>query len=433
MKVGFINTSGKQNEKPFRIDPLGSLYLLTILEKEFGDQLSLSYIDLRGIEEGSAIYHIPELDVYLYYVTTPEIAEIQRTIAAIRRFYPKALHLAGGPHANIFPEESLKTFDAICIGEGEEVIKQMIRDIFDKKLKKVYRQNGSIDLNAYPFPLRKYLPKSAIVDVGMLSRKHYNLLGTTVLLSRGCPFGCHFCSNQYKGPTRMRSPKLIAEEIDYLKREYKIQALLLKDDQGIHTNREIARGMLEAIGKMNILWRAQSRANGVHSDTVRLAKETGCVEIAVAIESVSQRALDIMNKKIDLAKAKEYLKVLRQEEIDIKLLLILGLPGEPRDIAQQTIDFIEEVRPSNVSLSILCPIPGSEIWNNPKRFGMKINPNVPFDKYLFAFGRFNGDEKTPRFFDYEKTTPFGEGMSMDEIIANHEAVQNYLREKQINF
>ena len=433
MRVGFVNTSGNQNEKPFRIDPIGPLYLLTILEEEFGDRLQLRYIDLRGIMEDSAIFHVPEQDVYLHYVTTPEIAEIQRNIANIRRFYPKAIHLAGGPHTNIFPEESLKTFDAICIGEGEEIIKEMIRDIFDKKLKKIYRQTGTIDLNAYPFPLRKYLPKSAIADVGMLSRKHCDLIGTTVLFSRGCPFNCHFCSNQYQSPTRVRAPELITQEIEYLKREYNIRSLLLKDDQGIHTNRKVAIGMLEAIGKTGILWRGQSRANGVHPDIVHLAKQTGCVEIAVAIESVSQRALDIMNKKINLIKAKEYLKTLRREGIDNKLLLILGLPGEPKDIAKQTIAFIEEVQPSNVSLSILCPIPGSEIWQNPQRFGMKINRDVPFEKYLFAFGRFDSDEKTPPFFEYEKVTPFGEGMSMDEILANHEAVQNYLREKQLNF
>lgn len=433
MKVGFINTSGKQNEKPFRIDPLGPLYLLTILEEEFGDKLQLSYIDLRGIDEDSAIFHVPERDVYLHYVTTPEIAEIQRNIANIRRFYPKALHLAGGPHINIFQEESLKTFDSICIGEGEELIKQMMRDIFDKKLKKVYRQTGTIDLNAYPFPDRKYLPGSAVADVGMLSRKYYDLIGTTVLFSRGCPFDCHFCSNQYKGPTRVRTPEWISKEIEYLKREYRIRSLILKDDQGIHTNREVARGMLEAIGKADLLWRGQSRANGVHPDTVHLAKQTGCVEIAVAIESASQRALDIMNKRMDLVKAKEYLRTVRLEGIDIKLLLILGLPGEPKDIAKRTIDFIEEVQPSNVSLSILCPIPGSEIWRNPRRFGMKINRDVPFEKYLFAFGRFDSEEKTPHFFEYEKITPFGEGMSMDEITANHETVQNYLREKQINF
>lgn len=433
MRVGFVNTTSKQNLKPFRIDPLGSLYLLTILEQEFGACLDLSYTDVRGVNDDSVIYHIPERDVYLHYLTTPEYAEVKRIVAGIRKIYPSAKHLGGGPHANIFPEETLKTFDAICIGEGEEPIKEMIRDIFSSRLKKVYRQRAPVDLNAYPYPLRKYLPKAAVVDTGLLSRKYFDWLGTSVLLSRGCPFNCHFCSNQYKGPTRFRSPALIVEEIEYLKKEYGIKALLLKDDQGIPIKPSVARPFLEAIGQTHVKWRGQSRANGVPPDTVRLARESGCVEIAVAVESVSQKALDIMNKKINVQKAKEYLRVLKREGMDIKLLLILGLPGEPKDIARQSIAFIEDTAPTNVSLSILCPIPGSELFRHPERFGMRINRDVPFDKYLFAFGRFDGDEQTPRFFEYDKVTPFGEGMSMDEILANHTAVQNYLREKKINF
>ena len=173
------------------------------------------------------------------------------------------------------------------------------------------------------FPLRKYLSKAAVVGTGLLSRKHYDLVGTTALFSRGCPFNCHFCSNQYKGPTRFRTPKLITEEIEYLKREYNIRALLLKDDNGIPVNKSIAKPFLEAIGKTHIMWRAQSRANGVHPDTVKLAKECGCTEIAVAIESVSQRALDIMNKKIDIKKSLSYLKIIKREGLDVKILLIL--------------------------------------------------------------------------------------------------------------
>lgn len=433
MRVGFINSSGRQNDKPFRIDPLGSLYLLTILERKFGDKLQLSFTDLRGVEPDSAIYHVPELDVYLHYVTTPEIAEIQRNVAAIRKAYPKGLHLAGGPHINIFKEEALAIFDAIGMGEGEEMVQQMVQDILDGKLKKVYNETRQFDLDLYPYPQRKFLPKAAIVDYGLLTRKHADVLGTSLLVSRGCPFNCHFCSNQYKGMPRVRAPRLIEEEIEYLKRDYGIGALLFKDDQAIHTDKELSRRVLEAVGRTNVLWRGQSRANGIHPETVKLAKQSGCVEMAVAIESVSPAALKIMNKNIDLGKAKEYFKALRANDIEIKLLLILGLPGEPKDIAQQTIDFIEETQPSNVSLSILCPIPGSEIWNNPARFGMKIDRSVPFEKYMFAFGRFEEGEKAPHFFEYEKVTPFGEGMSMDEIVANHEKVQAYLRDRKINF
>ena len=120
-------------------------------------------------------------------------------VKTLRTLYPKSLHIAGGAHCNIFPEESAKVFDAICVGEGEEVIKEIVKDVMTKSLKKIYRQEGPININAYPYPLRKYLPKLAVADVGLLDRKHYDLLGTSVLFSRGCPFNCYYCSNQYKG------------------------------------------------------------------------------------------------------------------------------------------------------------------------------------------------------------------------------------------
>jgi len=433
MRVGFVNTSGKQNVKPFRIDPLGSLLLLTVLEQEFGDSLELSFTDLRCVAEDSLTYHIPEKDIYLHYVTSPEFREISNIVADLRKFYPKAIHFGGGPHCNIFPEESSQIFDAICIGEGEEVIKHMVRDAMNQSLKKVYREIHRIDINMYPYPQRKYLAKPAVVDVGLLTREHYDLLGTSAIFSRGCPFSCHFCSNQYPGPIRSRSPELITNEIEYLKAEYGIKALLIKDDQGIPVPRNQAVRNIEAISKADIMWRAQTRANAIEAHVIKLAKEAGCVEIAVAIESVWQKSLDIMNKKIDLSKAEKYLNELKKADMDVKILLILGLPGEPKDIAQRTIDFIEEFEPNNVVLSMLCPIPGSEIYRHPERFGMKINPDVPFDKYFFSFGRFDEDEEAPHFFDYEKETPFGRGMSMDEILGNHEKVQTYLREYDVNF
>jgi hypothetical protein len=109
--VGFVNTTSHQNYQPFRIAPLGSLYLLTILERKFGDRLQISFTDVRGVRDDAVIHHIPELDVYLHYVTTPEFAEIRRTVQDLRRVYPAAKHLAGGPHVNIFADESLNTFE----------------------------------------------------------------------------------------------------------------------------------------------------------------------------------------------------------------------------------------------------------------------------------------------------------------------------------
>jgi anaerobic magnesium-protoporphyrin IX monomethyl ester cyclase len=431
MRIGFIVPPGRQNVRPFRSQPLNILYLLTILEKEFGWNPQL--IDLRGIYIDDVVYHIPENDVYFYSIGSQDFPDIKRIVKELREIYPRAKHIAGGPHIDIFKEKNLEVFDTISMGEGEESIKRIVYDLLKKRLNKIYLQQEEIDLNAYPYPSREFLPYSAAAERNVLTTKHQHILGTDVVFSRGCPFNCYFCCNLTRGKIRVRSPKNIYDEIMYLKRELNIEGIVIKDDQSIHTNESIAKPTLEAITRTNVLWRGQSRANGISTDMVKLAKESGCLEIAVGIESVSQRVIEIINKKIDLEKAKEYIASLKREGIDIKLLLILGLPGEPKDIADRTIDFIKEVEPTNALLSLLCPMPGSEIYENPKKFGIKINYEKEFDEYKFLYGRFDKDEKPKPIFEYEEITPFGEGKTTQELIDNLIKVQTFLRENKINF
>jgi radical SAM superfamily enzyme YgiQ (UPF0313 family) len=433
MRAGFILPVDKRNYKPFRNQPLGSLYLLTILEKEFGNSLDLSLIDLRGLNEEDAIYHIPEKEIYFYSVTTPEHSIITNLVEKIKEVYPKAKHVAGGPHVEFSRENLLNTFDSISLGYGEESIKKIVKDCSKSDLKKVYEEKERLDLNVYPYPLRKFMPKSAVAEPNLLNKEYMNLTGTIALFSRGCPFNCHFCANTTKGPINFRSPELVKEEIEYLKREYGIGALVIKDDNGIPVNKKIAKSLLETIAETNVKWRGQSRANGIQLDMVKLAKESGCIEIAVGIESVSQKVLGIINKKIDFQEAKQYLRTLKNEKIDRRLLLIIGLPGEPKDIYERTIEFIKETEPSSVLLSLLCPIPGAEMYKNPEKFGIKIDKEIPFGRYSSAFGRFDEDEKPNLIFEYEKVTPFGKSMSNEEILNNYMRIQEFLRDNKLNF
>jgi|TARA_B100001971_G_C18244310_1_gene573112 radical SAM superfamily enzyme YgiQ (UPF0313 family) len=433
MKTGFVITSSKQNYKPFRNQPLGALYLQTIMEEEFGKNLEVSLLDLRAINPDDAIYHVPEKDIYMYSITTLDYPDTERIVKEIRGIYPKAKHIAGGPHVEIFQKQSLNTFDAISLGEGEESIKRIIKDYSESNLKRIYRQQEDIDISRYPIASRKYLPKSAVVDKSLLGKEYLNLNGTAALFSRGCPFDCHFCSNLNYGKTKFRSPELIKKEINYLKKEYGIEALAIKDDNSIPVNRKTAQPFLEAIAQTGIKWRGQSRANGIHSDMVKLAKESGCTEIAVGIESISEKVLKIINKHINFVQAKKYLKQLKKEGIDRRLLLITGLPGEPDNIVHKTINFIKEVEPSSVLLSLFCPLPGSEIHKNPQKFGIKINEKMDFDKYITAFGRFDENEKPKAVFEYEKTTPFGKGKSMDKILEDHMKIQTFLKENNLIF
>ena len=141
-RITFIINRDLVNTQPFKNTPLVGPYLLTILEYEFGDRVELNINDLRGVEEESEIYHITESDIYLYSAYTPFMEEITSVVDKIREVYPKAVHVAGGPHINCFPKESEKYFDSVVLDDGEISIVSIVNDFRKSQLKPVYRQCG---------------------------------------------------------------------------------------------------------------------------------------------------------------------------------------------------------------------------------------------------------------------------------------------------
>ena len=438
LNVGFICPSSHYLHDPFKGDPHTQLYLLTILEEKFRDEINPSLIDLRGIKRKFAIRQIPECDIYLHSVYTLDYTEQKSIVRRLRENYPKAKHIAGGPHVIEFPEESLNLFDSLIIGEGEESIVQVIDDVMNNKLESVYKQESKIDINAYPFPLRKYLPKSAVARKDMMtlkSNKEYKeILGTTTLFSRGCPYNCTFCSmpqlKQFEKKTRYRKPNLIKDEIKYLQMEYGIRGINLLDEIGIPLNKEKAISHLEAIAETGILWRGQTRVDGFTPEIARLARDSGCIAMGLGAESASQMALDMINKGIKVKRSKKAIRLLKENNIETRVYLILGLPGEPRDIVKKTWKFIEETKPDLVYLSLFTVRPGTEVYNNPKRFGIK-NVDTDWDRTMHLFGRYE-DEAPTLTFEYEEHTPWGRGFSKEELINNYIELQSKLRENNMS-
>ncbi|MFH1368225.1 MAG: radical SAM protein [Elusimicrobiota bacterium] len=428
LSLGFIIPPDYLNFQPFKNQQLTALYLLTILENTFGNKLDLSIIDLRGISKDNISYYLPKKDVYCYTAFSPQFRIISEIKDHLRSMYPEAVHIISGPHIDLFSEQ-VAGFDTLALGEGEENIVCIVNDIFNGTLKHIYRNIKPIDINKFPFPLRKYQPVSAVVDTGFFYEDRL-LRASNVLFSRGCPFRCRFCANLNSGPTRYRLPRLVEEEIAYLKKEYSVQALVLRDDNSIPVNKKVAKPFLQALMNGNVKWRGQARANGITEEMVALAAESGCLDLALGIESACPEVLDIVNKKIDLEETKRFIKILKKYKIGVKLLLVLGLPGEPQDIVSRMIAFINEADPDIVGLALFCPFPGSTIAANYKNFGIKeINPNL--HEYHILYGRFDEKEKPKLMFEYNETTPWGKGMKPETIINNYNKLQDFVRKNHL--
>ena len=434
MDIGFIFPSSEYLHDPFKGDPHTHFQILTVLDDYFNNDINLSLIDLRGIKREFAQYHIPECDVYLHSVYTLDYEEQQEIVRGLRERYPKAKHIAGGPHATTFQEESLEIFDSLVIGNGEEVIKRAIVDLQNLKLEKIYKQEGKIDINSYPFPSRKYLPESSVARKGLVKLKKRDgfedLLSTTVILSRGCPYSCAFCEMpQIKGfnpGIKYRDPELVKKEIEYLKEDYGIQAINLIDEIGIPLSKKKAISHLEAIASTGIIWRGQCRVDGITPELAKLIGESGCVSMGLGVESISQESLDKINKGIKIEQSRRTIDLLHENNIETRLYFIMGLPEEPKDIVEQTWDFIEETNPEVVHLSLFTVRPGTNIYFNPEQFGIK-GFETDWNNTMHMHGRYEGDKKPTMTFEYE----LGAGLSKEAIIRNYLELQRRLKEKGI--
>jgi radical SAM superfamily enzyme YgiQ (UPF0313 family) len=412
MKFNFIIPSWDYWTEPTRAQPLTQLYLATILRN---DGHEVEFTDNR--EKPT----IPSYaDAYLYTVASPDFKEVKAHVNMIRYRDHIGIHIAGGPHPSIFPKQTLEIFDAIVIGKGEESLRQIARDMKTDSVKKEYREPVQ---GPYPFPRRDFLPRDKIVTSLF---KTIDIPSTTVLFSHGCPYSCTFCANYTKGSIIRRPLEDITNELEYLKSDYNIKGISLQDEICIPPKVEDAKKFLSMLETQGLYWRGQSRA-GVHESILEQAARSKCLELSFGLESVNQDTLDFARKNMKVETVRETIKLAHKYGIKVRLYLLNGLPRESEDVVQKTKDFINDINPEVVLLSTLQPYPGSDIHDNPKKYGIKWI-DTDYSKYNHLRCRFkDSDDKIEDVVPFE----YEVGFSRKRIVENLLNLQEFLRQREM--
>jgi anaerobic magnesium-protoporphyrin IX monomethyl ester cyclase len=140
--------------------------------------------------------------------------------------------------------------------------------------------------------------------------------------------------------------------------------------------------------------------DGITPEMARLTKETGCSAMGLGVESVSQDALDLVNKNIKISDARETIRLPKHNNIECRIYMIMGLSGEPLDIVPKTLEFLKETGPDLVTLSLFTARPGTEVYNNPKKFGIK-HLETKWGNTMHMHGECDR-EMIPLTFEFEK-------------------------------
>ena len=433
LNISFIIPSWHYFDDPFKLQPYWELYYATILREQLANKANIDLIDLRGKAKNMQDFskhleNIDERNYYLYWVMkTGDAKEVYSIVKYLKSKFPKSKHIAGGTHIDMLPNECAEKFDTILVGPAEKNFKEAIIN----NHKKLVGNYSEETFENTPFPDRSLLPMNSLFSKEMF-KQYGDYNATMVYFSRGCFYKCAYCVYNVPNKLQSKSAQMITKEIEYLKKNFKTEAILLKDEIALNPNKKIFHPQMDAIGNSNILWRGQTTSVG-SKDQLKIAKQTGCLELSVGIETVDNDVMKIINKTWQSDKIiANFINNAKEVGIKVKICLIFGLPGEPKNIVEKTIRFIETHKPDYVSLSGFCPMPGSPIFNDPDKYGIEFI-DKDWDKHAHLLFRFSDQEEVGLPFRYKKESHMGNQFSRDQIANNIKQVQRWLSTQSMTY
>jgi anaerobic magnesium-protoporphyrin IX monomethyl ester cyclase len=192
---------------------------------------------------------------------------------------------------------------------------------------------------------------------------------TSILTSRGCPFGCSFCcSTEFSGRKwRARSPERVVDEIEEIGARYGFNGIAFLDDNFTLDPDRVVRICEEIMRRgIDIYWWCFSRADTLLKNEEMVARmaEAGCRYIFTGFESRHQETLDSYNKKTTDIMAKDVTNLLKNHRISVHGSFINGNLDETREMVMDTIRYAKEINPQAVQFTILTPYPGTRLYEN---------------------------------------------------------------------
>ncbi|HAV79072.1 MAG TPA: radical SAM protein [Anaerolineae bacterium] len=214
------------------------------------------------------------------------------------------------------------------------------------------------DLDDMPIPMHELLP--------FQSYRMPLIKGpfTFIVTSRGCPAGCTYCIKHvsYQFSTRIRSPKLIMEELWALKKLGLNNIHMYADLFTVNRDQVIELCKLMIEENIQIKWTCNSRVDFVDEEMLNLMGKSGCRLISWGIESGNEQILKHARKGAYPDKAERALRWAKNAGIMNWGYFIIGLPGETEETIRETIDFAKKL-PLDIALfHVAAPYPGTPFF-----------------------------------------------------------------------
>lgn len=352
--------------------PLGLLYIAGYLNR-FGENVKVVDMNHDNVLTLTDMLNRDKPQVVgVSCLTSPMVPYAKSVINVVKEVSPKSKIVVGGYHPTIMPQD-FQEADYVIKGEGEKAMLDIIRKNVDGPIV------SRMPLDA----MQLGIPARYLLDNQRYNMKMGDKRASTMITSRGCPNSCKFCGNMNK-KVRYNSLEDVEAELRNIRNDNYNAVYFLDDVFTIDKDR--ARIIGEMARRAGLSYRCTTRANYVNDKLAKNLADTGCDIVSMGVESGVDYILENIGKNQSIKQIRNAVATLGQHGIKSKGFFIIGLPGETYKTANRTLDFADELRGLGMEYADfypLTPFPGTEIWNNPSKYGIKIL-DKDYTKYLQA-------------------------------------------------
>lgn len=284
---------------------------------------------------------------------------------ALKRAQPTSSIIFGGPEMTGLqnaPEECTDLrasgmVDALVIGDGERVMKELVTDASQARLKPLYRADPAVDLESIADPSFE----------GFDIRRYQRTRALPILSSRGCIRACDFCSERLLQESyRRRSARHVMDEIKAHIRRYGTKWFTFHDsliNGDLSMLADLCRMIIDE--RLSITWEAQVAIRpDMDVSLLQRMKEAGCFNVFIGLESGSDTVLRAMRKGYTTADARRFFERACAAGVHFEISLIVGYPGETEKDFADTLQFLgdnKDLIPKIAQCNPFVVLPGTAL------------------------------------------------------------------------
>ncbi len=295
----------------------------------------------------------------------PDLVAIQAYVSSAKRAYEIADHYRrrgayvalGGVHTTALPGEAIRHADSIFLGPGEDTWPRFLEDFRTGRPLPVYRSRTRT-LRGQP-PVRRDLIK-----------RHLYLAPNSLVVSRGCPHACDFCSNSsfFRGGKSFytQSVDQALAEVERLPGRH----LYFLDDH-IFGNKSFAAELFDGLRGMGRIWQSAGTVDSaLDTKLLRKAVDSGLRTLLVGFETLSAENLAGHRKTQNLALTyDEAVRILHDHGVMINASFVVGLDDDDESVFDRTVEWALSRGVETATFHIFTPYPGTRVYTRMEEEG----------------------------------------------------------------